>query len=95
MPKTGETLMGKRFQIGFGGKGANTAMAASRLGSKCSVIAKVNGRIIYHINNALSNRIKSNCIQTKRTNNNNNKKKKNNHTNNHQRHRISQHMNMI
>jgi ribokinase len=42
MPKLGETLMGKRFQSGFGGKGANTAIACSRLGGKCAVIAKVN-----------------------------------------------------
>lgn len=41
MPKLGETLKGKKFQMGFGGKGANKAIASSRLGSKCSVIAKL------------------------------------------------------
>ena len=41
MPQIGETLMGKKFQSGFGGKGANKAIACSRLGSKCAVIAKV------------------------------------------------------
>ena len=37
----GETLMGKEFKMGFGGKGANKAIACSRLGSECGVIAKV------------------------------------------------------
>ena len=41
MPKIGETIMGNRFKMGFGGKGANKAIACARLGSKCSVIAKV------------------------------------------------------
>jgi ribokinase len=41
MPRLGETLMGNKFQSGFGGKGANTAVACSRLGAKCAVIAKV------------------------------------------------------
>lgn len=41
MPLIGETLMGQKFQMGFGGKGANKAIACSRLGSRCSVIAKL------------------------------------------------------
>jgi ribokinase len=41
MPKVGETLMGKKFQMGFGGKGANKAIACSRLGSNCAVISRV------------------------------------------------------
>lgn len=41
MPSIGETLMGNEFKIGFGGKGANKAIACSRLGSNCSVIGKV------------------------------------------------------
>lgn len=41
MPSIGETLMGNEFKIGFGGKGANKAIACSRLGSSCSVISKV------------------------------------------------------
>ncbi len=41
MPQIGETLMGDSFKTGFGGKGANKAVACSRLGSKCAVIAKL------------------------------------------------------
>jgi ribokinase len=41
MPQIGETLMGKKFEIGFGGKGANKAVACARLGSKCAVVSKV------------------------------------------------------
>jgi ribokinase len=41
MPAVGETLIGSSFKMGFGGKGANKAIACSRLGSSCAVIAKV------------------------------------------------------
>jgi ribokinase len=41
MPIMGETLMGNSFKMGFGGKGANKAIACSRLGSKCAVVSKV------------------------------------------------------
>jgi ribokinase len=42
MPKIGETLNGREFKIGFGGKGANKCIACSRLGASCSIICKVN-----------------------------------------------------
>ncbi len=42
IPKIGETLNGNSFQIGFGGKGANTCIVSSRLQSKCAIICKVN-----------------------------------------------------
>lgn len=45
MPIIGETIMGKEFKIGFGGKGANKAIACSRLGSNCLVISKVFSKI--------------------------------------------------
>jgi ribokinase len=41
MPQIGETFKGNSFKMGFGGKGANKAIASSRLGSKCAVISKV------------------------------------------------------
>lgn len=41
MPKMGETLMGNSFKSGFGGKGANKAIACSRLGANCAVISKL------------------------------------------------------
>lgn len=33
--------MGTDFETGFGGKGANQCVAASRLGSKCAFVGKV------------------------------------------------------
>ncbi len=41
LPRKGETLVGKDFEIGFGGKGANQAVAASRLGSEVTMVTKV------------------------------------------------------
>ncbi|CAD5111092.1 DgyrCDS439 [Dimorphilus gyrociliatus] len=41
LPVPGETLHGHKFNIGFGGKGANQCIAASRLGSKTAMVAKV------------------------------------------------------
>ena len=41
LPKLGETLPGTKFQMGFGGKGANQAVAAARLGAKVSLIGRV------------------------------------------------------
>jgi ribokinase len=40
LPKPGETLLGGTFFMNPGGKGANQAVAASRLGGKVSFIAK-------------------------------------------------------
>jgi ribokinase len=41
MPKCNETLHSESFQTGFGGKGANQAIAACRLGCKTAMIAKL------------------------------------------------------
>lgn len=41
MPAIGETLHGSRFQMGYGGKGANQAVMAAKLGAQVSMIAKV------------------------------------------------------
>lgn len=41
MPAPGETVLGGGFQTAFGGKGANQAVAAARLGGKCRLIAAV------------------------------------------------------
>lgn len=41
LPKLGETLHGSRFQMGFGGKGANQAVMAARLGATVTMITKV------------------------------------------------------
>jgi ribokinase len=41
VPKAGETLVAKEFQMGCGGKGANQAVAASMLGSQVMMMARV------------------------------------------------------
>lgn len=41
MPQVGETMHSESFQKGFGGKGANQAVAAGRLGAKVAMISMV------------------------------------------------------
>jgi ribokinase len=38
VPGAGETVIGDRFQMGFGGKGANQAVMAARLGARVSMV---------------------------------------------------------
>lgn len=40
-PVVGETIIGNDFKTTFGGKGANQAVAAARLGSHVAMIGKV------------------------------------------------------
>src|SRR5580693_6182609 len=42
-PRPGETIFGKKFDLGFGGKGANQAVAARRCGASVGMVAKVGG----------------------------------------------------
>ena len=46
LPKPGETIEGNDFKAGYGGKGANQAVAAQRLGAKTAFVGKV-GRDAY------------------------------------------------
>lgn len=46
LPRLGETLHGSRFHMGFGGKGANQAVMAAKLGARVSMITKL-GRDIF------------------------------------------------
>jgi ribokinase len=41
MPRVGETLEAPRFEMGFGGKGANQAVAAALLGADVAMVTKV------------------------------------------------------
>jgi ribokinase len=41
MPKEGETIVAPRFEMGFGGKGANQAVAASLLGARVYMVSRV------------------------------------------------------
>src|SRR3954470_4690510 len=45
-PRPGETLVGRAFQLGFGGKGANQAVMAARLGAAVTMIGRV-GRDLF------------------------------------------------
>src|SRR5579859_40818 len=40
-PRPGETLFGNNFDLGFGGKGANQAVAARLCGAEVLMVAKV------------------------------------------------------
>jgi ribokinase len=40
-PRPGETIFGSRFDLGFGGKGANQAVAARRCGAEVAMVARV------------------------------------------------------
>jgi ribokinase len=46
LPMLGETLTGRSFQIGYGGKGANQAVMAARLGAQVTMVTKV-GRDVF------------------------------------------------
>ncbi|XP_075719583.1 ribokinase isoform X2 [Rhinoderma darwinii] len=41
LPSAGETIHGSKFFIGFGGKGANQCIQASRLGARTAMVCKV------------------------------------------------------
>lgn len=40
-PRAGETIFGRDFNLGFGGKGANQAVAARRFGAEVHIVARV------------------------------------------------------
>ena len=46
LPRLGETLHGTRFQMGYGGKGANQAVMAAKLGAAVTMICKL-GRDVF------------------------------------------------
>jgi len=46
LPLAGETLVGNSFSIGYGGKGANQAVMAARLGAQVAVVARL-GRDVF------------------------------------------------
>jgi ribokinase len=46
LPKLGETLVGHEFHMGYGGKGANQAVMAAKLGAQVTMVAKV-GRDVF------------------------------------------------
>ena len=49
-PAVGETLHGNDFQTGYGGKGANQAVAASKLGSSVAMVSVLHRSYSYAVN---------------------------------------------
>lgn len=45
VPNAGETLIGDDFRMGFGGKGANQAVMAARLGGQVSMVGALGGDV--------------------------------------------------
>jgi ribokinase len=45
LPQPGETLAGLAFHLGFGGKGANQAVMAARLGAHVTMVSKIGGDV--------------------------------------------------
>jgi len=46
LPKLGETLIGDSFHLGYGGKGANQAVMAAKLGAEVTMVTKL-GRDVF------------------------------------------------
>lgn len=46
LPKLGETLIGDAFHLGYGGKGANQAVMAAKLGAQVTMVTKL-GRDVF------------------------------------------------
>lgn len=46
LPKLGETLVGQAFHMGYGGKGANQAVMAAKLGARVTMVTKL-GRDVF------------------------------------------------
>jgi ribokinase len=46
IPKPGETIIGSDFQTIPGGKGANQAVVAAKLGAQVSMVGRVGGTIV-------------------------------------------------
>eukprot|EP00730_Choanoeca_flexa_P009701 TRINITY_DN12925_c0_g1_i1.p1 TRINITY_DN12925_c0_g1~~TRINITY_DN12925_c0_g1_i1.p1 ORF type:complete len:308 (+),score=53.17 TRINITY_DN12925_c0_g1_i1:51-974(+) len=48
MPVPGETLHGNRFEMGFGGKGANQCVMAAKIGAKTAMVTKLGEDMFGH-----------------------------------------------
>lgn len=46
IPESGETVIGQRLQIGHGGKGANQAVMAARLGARVTFVTRVGADVL-------------------------------------------------
>jgi ribokinase len=64
-PRPGETIFGKKFDLGFGGKGANQAVAARLCGANVAMVAKVGSDLFgpATIKNFESQGIDASCVR--------------------------------
>lgn len=65
LPKPSETIMGESFEINFGGKGANEAVASARLGAKPTLFGMI-GDDIYskeNLKNLKKEKVNTSCIE--------------------------------
>lgn len=65
LPSPSETIMGESFEINFGGKGANEAVASSRLGVKTMLFGKV-GDDLYskeNLKNLKKEKVNVSCVE--------------------------------
>jgi ribokinase len=64
-PRPGETIFGKKFDLGFGGKGANQAVAARLCGANVAMVAKVGNDLFgpATIKNFESKGIDASCVR--------------------------------
>lgn len=62
LPIEGETCEAKRFQIGYGGKGANQAIAAAKLGAEVMMISAVGEDLFSH---GIIRHLKKNGVDTR------------------------------
>lgn len=64
-PKVGETVKGKSFSTSFGGKGANQAVAAARLGANVHMVGTVGSDEFGHllIDNLVANGISTTLVE--------------------------------
>lgn len=53
LPRLGETMVGHSFHLGYGGKGANQAVMAAKLGARVTMVTKLGGDVFG--NNTLEN----------------------------------------
>lgn len=53
LPKPGETLIGTKYEIKYGGKGANQCIAAAKLGAATAIVASVWILVLFAIFNKL------------------------------------------
>jgi len=49
LPKSGETIIGTRFEKKYGGKGANQCITAAKLGGSMALIASVGIYFLYGV----------------------------------------------